>query len=91
MRMRACFGRGFVHVNQPDGSKAEMQEVLAHAIELGGSSVSDYVDADGVRGFFQLEHKVYRRAGEDCLDCGAGLKKIVVGGRTTVYCPTCQR
>jgi formamidopyrimidine-DNA glycosylase len=68
-----------------------LQQVLAHAIELGGSSVSDYVDADGVRGFFQLEHKVYSRAGEDCLDCGAGLKKIVVGGRTTVYCPTCQR
>jgi len=70
---------------------AALQQVLAHAIELGGSSVSDYVDADGVRGFFQLEHKVYSRAGEACLDCGAGLKKIVVGGRTTVYCPVCQR
>jgi formamidopyrimidine-DNA glycosylase len=68
-----------------------LQKVLAHAIELGGSSVSDYVDADGVRGFFQLEHKVYGRAGETCRDCGTGLKKIVVGGRTTVYCPTCQR
>jgi len=68
-----------------------LQKVLAHAIELGGSSVSDYVDADGVRGFFQLEHKVYGRAGEDCGDCGTALKKIVVGGRTTVYCPTCQR
>jgi len=68
-----------------------LQTVLAHAIELGGSSVSDYVDADGVRGFFQLEHKVYGRAGEDCRDCGTGLKKIVVGGRTTVYCPVCQR
>jgi formamidopyrimidine-DNA glycosylase len=70
---------------------AALQQVLKHAIELGGSSVSDYVDADGVRGFFQLEHKVYGRAGEDCRDCGTGLKKIVVGGRTTVYCPTCQR
>jgi formamidopyrimidine-DNA glycosylase len=68
-----------------------LQQVLAHAIELGGSSVSDYVDADGVAGFFQLEHKVYGRAGEECLDCGAGLKKIVVGGRTTVYCPRCQK
>ena len=68
-----------------------LQQVLAKAIELGGSSVSDYVDADGVRGFFQLEHKVYGRAGENCLDCGSGLKKIVVGGRTTVYCPMCQR
>jgi formamidopyrimidine-DNA glycosylase len=70
---------------------AALQQVLAHAIELGGSSVSDYVDADGVRGFFQLEHKVYGRAGETCRDCGTALKKIVVGGRTTVYCPTCQR
>jgi formamidopyrimidine-DNA glycosylase len=67
-----------------------LQTVLAHAIELGGSSVSDYVDADGVRGFFQLEHKVYGRSGEDCRDCGTALKKIIVGGRTTVYCPTCQ-
>jgi formamidopyrimidine-DNA glycosylase len=69
---------------------AALQAVLAHAIKLGGSSVSDYVDADGVRGFFQLEHKVYGRAGEDCADCGTALKKIVVGGRTTVYCPHCQ-
>ena len=70
---------------------AALQAVLAHAIKLGGSSVSDYVDADGVAGFFQLEHKVYGRAGEDCADCGTALKKIVVGGRTTVYCPKCQR
>jgi formamidopyrimidine-DNA glycosylase len=70
--------------------RAALQQVLAHAIKLGGSSVSDYVDADGIRGFFQLEHKVYGRAGESCKDCGTALKKIVVGGRTTVYCPTCQ-
>jgi formamidopyrimidine-DNA glycosylase len=68
-----------------------LQEVLAHAIKLGGSSVSDYVDADGIRGFFQLEHKVYGRAGELCKDCGTALKKIIVGGRTTVYCSECQR
>lgn len=68
-----------------------LQTVLKKAIALGGSSVSDYVDADGVRGFFQLEHKVYGRAGEDCSDCGTPLKKIIVGGRTTVYCPRCQR
>lgn len=68
-----------------------LQQVLAHAIKLGGSSVSDYVDADGVRGFFQLEHKVYGRAGEECKDCGAKLKKIVAGGRTTIYCPKCQK
>ncbi|MDQ2925155.1 MAG: bifunctional DNA-formamidopyrimidine glycosylase/DNA-(apurinic or apyrimidinic site) lyase [Acidobacteriota bacterium] len=74
-----------------DRLRAALQDVLAKAIELGGSSVSDYVDADGVRGFFQLEHKVYGRGGEACLGCGTALKKIVVGGRTTVYCPKCQR
>jgi formamidopyrimidine-DNA glycosylase len=67
-----------------------LQQVLAHAIQLGGSSVSDYVDADGVRGFFQLQHKVYGRAGEDCAVCSEPLKKIVVGGRTTIYCARCQ-
>jgi formamidopyrimidine-DNA glycosylase len=70
---------------------AALQQVLAHAIKLGGSSVSDYVDADGIRGFFQLEHKVYSRAGEPCKDCGTVLKKIILGGRTTVFCPVCQR
>ncbi len=65
--------------------------VLRHAIELGGSSVSDYVDADGVRGFFQLEHLVYGRGGEPCRRCGTPIKRIVVGGRGTHFCPKCQR
>jgi len=69
---------------------AGLQGVLTRAIELGGSSVSDYVDAAGIRGFFQLEHKVYGRAGETCSDCATPLKKIIVGGRTTIYCPACQ-
>lgn len=68
-----------------------LQQVLANAIKLGGSSVSDYVDADGVRGFFQLEHKVYGRSGLECLDCGTPLRKSIIGGRTTVFCPVCQR
>ena len=71
--------------------RKELIGVLKHAIKLGGSSVSDYVDADGVRGFFQLEHMVYGRAGESCKVCATPLKKLVVGGRTTVYCPVCQR
>jgi formamidopyrimidine-DNA glycosylase len=66
-------------------------DVLTHAISLGGSSVSDYVDADGVAGFFQLEHKVYMRTGEPCLVCKAPIKKIVVGGRSTHFCVNCQR
>jgi len=68
-----------------------VQEVLKHAIQLGGSSVSDYVDADGVKGFFQLEHRVYLRGGEPCLVCGTAIRRMVLGGRGTHYCPTCQK
>jgi formamidopyrimidine-DNA glycosylase len=68
-----------------------LRAVLEHAIRLGGSSVSDYVDADGVRGFFQLEHCVYQRTGEPCLKCGNAIKRIVVAGRSTHYCAHCQR
>jgi formamidopyrimidine-DNA glycosylase len=69
---------------------AALQEVLRHAIQLGGSSVSDYVDANGVRGFFQLEHRVYLRTGEPCLVCGTPIRKILLAGRGTHYCPICQ-
>ncbi len=68
-----------------------LRTVLRHAIELGGSSVSDYVDADGVRGFFQLEHRVYLRTGEPCRVCGTPIRKVTVGGRSTHYCGVCQR
>ena len=68
-----------------------LREVLSHAIRLGGSSVSDYVDAEGVRGFFQLEHCVYQRTNEPCRICGTRIRRIVVAGRSTHYCPRCQR
>lgn len=68
----------------------ELQAVLREAIARGGSSVSDYVDADGVRGFFQLQHRVYGRAGEPCKTCGAAIRRTIVGGRGTHSCPRCQ-
>lgn len=70
---------------------AELQAVLLRAIDLGGSSVSDYVDADGVRGFFQLEHQVYRRQGLPCGTCGTLIRRTVVGGRSTHSCARCQK
>lgn len=70
---------------------AALQEILRKAIELGGSSVSDYVDADGVAGFFQLEHRVYMRTGQPCLICGRPIHKIVLAGRGTHFCLHCQR
>jgi len=68
-----------------------MQEVLAEAIESRGSSVSNYVDADGNRGSFQNAHRVYQRTGKPCVSCGAPIKKIIVGQRSTHYCPRCQK
>jgi formamidopyrimidine-DNA glycosylase len=68
-----------------------MVDILATAIRLKGSSVSDYVDADGQKGSFQLQHQVYGRAGEPCPTCGTAIRRIVVGGRGTHYCPKCQR
>jgi formamidopyrimidine-DNA glycosylase len=70
---------------------AAVQSVLREAIALGGSSVSDYVDADGQQGFFQLEHKVYMRTGKPCPVCGSPIRRLVIGGRSTHYCPACQR
>jgi formamidopyrimidine-DNA glycosylase len=71
--------------------RAALQSVLKRAIKLGGSSVSDYVDAEGMRGYFQIEHKVYGRGQQSCTVCGTPIKKIVVGGRGTHFCPTCQK
>jgi formamidopyrimidine-DNA glycosylase len=68
-----------------------VQEVLKEAIALGGSSVSDYVDADGEEGFFQLQHRVYGREGEPCLVCKTPIKRVVIGGRSSHYCPNCQK
>ena len=76
--------------NELERLRLALREVLQSAIRLGGSSVSDYVDADGVRGFFQLEHRVYQRFGEPCLVCKTPIKRIVLAGRSTHYCPHCQ-
>lgn len=66
-------------------------EVLDEALAAGGSSISDYVDADGRRGKFQLAHRVYGRADQPCPACGASIRRIVVGQRGTHFCPRCQR
>jgi len=68
-----------------------VREVLREAIALGGSSISDYVDADGEEGFFQLQHRVYGREGEPCLVCGTPIRRVVLAGRSSHYCPRCQK
>ena len=70
---------------------SSVKEVLKEAIALGGSSISDYVDADGEAGFFQLQHRVYGREGEPCLVCKNRVKRIVIAGRSSHYCAKCQK
>src|SRR6202044_3377766 len=66
-------------------------EVLSQAIEAGGSSISDYVDAQGRKGFFQFSHRVYQRTGEPCVSCGTTVKRLVVTQRSSHFCPACQK
>ena len=68
-----------------------LQKVLHEAIKAGGSSVSDYVDADGERGFFQIKHLVYGREDQPCRKCKTPIKRIVISGRSAHYCPKCQK
>ncbi len=68
-------------------------DVLNNAVTQGGSTLTDiqYVDLDGSSGSYQLQHRVYGRAGEICITCGVSrIAQIVVSGRTTCYCPKCQ-
>ena len=68
-----------------------LQQVLKEAIRLGGSSISDYVDSSGEEGFFQLKHRVYGREGQPCRKCGTPIKRVVIAGRSSHYCPKCQK
>ena len=68
-----------------------MRALLTRAIAGGGSSLRDYVDGNGNAGAFQLQHQVYGRGGQPCLRCDSPLHSKVIAGRTTVFCPSCQR
>lgn len=68
-----------------------LKQVLRQAIRLGGSTISNYVDADGQEGSFQLRHRVYGRAGEPCPVCKTPVRRILIAGRSSHYCPKCQR
>src|SRR5579864_372237 len=67
-----------------------VRQVLADAIRFRGSSISDYVDSEGHRGEFQLKHRVYQRDGKPCFRCKAILRRVIVAGRSSHFCPSCQ-
>lgn len=70
---------------------AAIREVLAEAIEVGGTTLRDYVSAEGTPGYFRQKLYVYERAGEPCRHCRTPIRHAVMGQRSTYWCPACQR
>lgn len=68
-----------------------VQAILREAIRLGGSSISDYVNAEGEPGEFQIRHRAYGREGKKCSRCGSRIRRIIVAGRSSYLCLQCQR
>lgn len=68
-----------------------IRDVLGEAIEAGGSSISDYVQANGESGDFQSRFRVYDREGQPCVVCGHSIRRQVLGGRSSFFCSKCQR
>jgi len=70
---------------------AALRDTLGRALALGGTTLRDFRDAHGMSGAFQDEARVYGRAGQPCLRCGAPVRRIVQGQRATYFCPRCQK
>lgn len=70
---------------------AAVQATLARALALGGSTLRDFRDAHGMSGAFQQQARVYGREGQPCTACGTPIRRVVMGQRSTYFCPRCQR
>jgi len=95
----ALFAAG-IHPRRVAGSVAsaryerlagEVKRILTHAIARGGTTLRDFISPDGAPGYFEQELYVYGRAGEPCKVCATPIRVVVLGQRSTFYCPRCQR
>ena len=80
---------------QLDARQAEtlrkvLQEILRKAIAMRGSSISDFLDAEGEPGEYQQHHRAYGREGKRCYRCKTPIRRIIVAGRSSFFCPKCQ-
>ena len=82
---------GAISRKRYDRLAVEIKKVLEHAIECGGSTISDFIGASGESGYFQVHFRVYGRTGEPCPTCGTKLSHKVIGGRASFFCAKCQR
>jgi formamidopyrimidine-DNA glycosylase len=80
-------------VSRPRAARlhAAVRDILARAVERGGSTLRDFSNVDGASGYFQLEAMVYGRAGEPCRVCATPIRQLRQGQRSTFYCPNCQK
>lgn len=67
-----------------------IRQILSQAIECGGSTISDFINASGENGYFQMNFKVYGRKGQACHQCGSLIEKAQISGRASYFCPSCQ-
>ena len=70
---------------------AEVKRILAWAIERGGTTLRDFINPDGMPGYFMRELQAYGREGEPCRTCGTAIRQVVLGQRSTFWCPSCQK
>ncbi|MDQ2621892.1 MAG: bifunctional DNA-formamidopyrimidine glycosylase/DNA-(apurinic or apyrimidinic site) lyase [Actinomycetota bacterium] len=89
-RLHPLSPTGSMNADQREALRAGVVEALSRGLDLGGASIDDYRDAKGERGAMQNEFLVHRRAGEPCPECETPIERIVVGGRSTYFCPACQ-
>ncbi len=92
--------RSGIHPTRPASTLSEkewkrlltiIRKTLRHAIECGGSTISDFVDASGKGGYFQMNFQIYGKAGEQCSQCREIIQKTTIGGRASFFCPACQQ
>ncbi len=97
-RMKVCGARKFIRcASQPSFRPNEsrklrnaLQEILREAIALRGSSISDFLDAEGQPGEYQRRHRAYGREAKPCYRCKTQIKRVIVAGRSSYFCPGCQ-
>lgn len=68
-----------------------IRAILQHAIDCGGSTINNFINAQREKGYFQVNFMVYGREGEPCRSCSSTVEKIKIGGRSSYFCPECQR
>lgn len=92
-RARVSPRRAARRLTRPESKKLaqSIKDVLGEAIKIGGTTLRDYVNADGAPGYFRQKLFVYERAGEACRVCRSPVKQFVQGQRSTYWCSTCQR